>query len=190
MLERLRERVRPLTSKAGRALARLTPDPDVYTYAGALTAWLVPLAAAVRPALAPLLLIVSALLDALDGAVARAVGRSSRHGEFLDSFLDRLADTAYYYSLLILGVCAPAVLIAGMFSVIVSYARAKGELVGVKLRGVGLMERGDRVIVILVIMLVALAGYGREACALTWILAVLVGATAAHRAARILGRLS
>ena len=190
MLERLRGRVKPITLSIGRALARIVPNPDVYTYLGALTAWLVPVAAAVRPSLAPLVLVVSAVLDAVDGAVARALGRKSRHGGFLDSFLDRVADAAYFYALLVMGVCPPAVLVAGIFSVIVSYARAKGELVGVKLRGVGLMERGDRVLAILVIMLIAIYDPGRAACLATWILAVLVGATAAHRAARILGHLT
>lgn len=37
---------------------------------------------------------VAALLDALDGAVARAQNKTSRFGDFLDHFLDRVSDSS------------------------------------------------------------------------------------------------
>lgn len=49
-------------------------------------AWRFPLAA--------ILIGAGGLLDALDGAVARAQGRTSRFGDFLDHFCDRLSDVA------------------------------------------------------------------------------------------------
>lgn len=158
-LERLRGRVAPVTGRIGEVLARITPNPNTYTLLGLALAWLAPLASMQGLHWAGIVLIAaSALVDALDGAVARAAGRESRRGEFLDSVTDRLSDTAYYTALAYAGLMPPLLLIALGLSVSISYTRAKGELVGVSMRGVGVMERGDRVLWILLVYALAAAG--------------------------------
>ncbi|MGO9064570.1 MAG: CDP-alcohol phosphatidyltransferase family protein [Myxococcaceae bacterium] len=93
------------------------------------------------------LLVVGAMCDSLDGGVAREQGLASDAGEVLDAVVDRWAEMAvffglaYYYRndspgfLLATAACAGAVM--------VSYARAKGEAMGVQAR-MGLMQRHER----------------------------------------------
>ncbi len=158
-LERFRDRLAPLTEKLGRLLVRLSPNPNTYTLSGLLLAWLAPLASMRGLHWAGIVLVAaSALVDALDGAVARAAGRVSKRGEFLDSVTDRLSDTAYYTALAYTGLAPSLLLVALGLSISISYTRAKGELVGVTMRGVGVMERGDRVAWILLVYALAATG--------------------------------
>lgn len=121
---------------------------DAYTVLG-LAAVLPYLYAALlhRPLAAAALLLVSAGLDALDGAVARARGEAGPRGAYLDSLLDRVADSMYALGLLLLGHDAVLVLLYASGSLLVSYARARYEsLTGRSMEGTGVMERGDRVL--------------------------------------------
>jgi CDP-diacylglycerol--glycerol-3-phosphate 3-phosphatidyltransferase len=126
-------------------------DPNALTVCGAL----VSLAAAVTFAFghfaaAGLLVLLGGFFDLVDGVVARHQGSASRFGAFLDSTLDRFVDMV-----LLLGICvhfaargdAGTVLLAGVAliaSVLVSYAKARAELV-LPHFDVGLFERGERV---------------------------------------------
>ncbi|MGH3329245.1 MAG: phosphatidylinositol phosphate synthase [Streptomycetales bacterium] len=95
--------------------------------------------------------------DLLDGTMARLSGRSSRWGAFLDSTLDRLADAAVFGGLvlwfagrgedMLLAALTLFCLIAGA---LVSYAKARAEGLGMTCEG-GLAERGDRMLLILVV---------------------------------------
>ena len=89
-------------------------------------------------------------LDVLDGRLARASGMSSKSGALLDSVTDRwgelfvfsgfawfLRDSAWLL----------AVLLAIGGSMMVSYTRARGESLGVKLDG-GIMQRAERITVV------------------------------------------
>lgn len=134
-----------------------------------------------------------ASLDFIDGRVARASGRTTRAGAFLDSTLDRVAE------LLVLGGLATyfrsspvlfAALGAAGASILVSYARARGEALGAgEVARVGGMQRPERIVVTgLACALSPLAdaiwgpGTGRLVlgCALA-ALALLTTATAARR---------
>ena len=143
-------RLRPAAS---RLLARIAPvlaalPADAYTVLGLAAvapylyaAWLR------RPVLAAALLLLSAALDALDGAVARARGEAGPRGAYLDSLLDRVADSLYALGLLLIGHGAVLVLLYAAGSLLVSYARARYEsLAGRSMEGTGVMERGDRVL--------------------------------------------
>ncbi len=88
--------------------------------------------------------------DALDGLLARQSGQSSQSGAFIDSFVDRLSEGVVYLGLAYWGqggwLTWTAVLaIIGSFSV--SYARARGESLGVFCTG-GLMQRPERMVVL------------------------------------------
>jgi len=95
------------------------------------------------------LMIASGFFDLVDGAVARHNGTTSTFGAFLDSTLDRLVDMAVlagialYYA----GHGAPGVaVVAGVAlvaSVLVSYAKARAEVVMPRLDA-GFFERGER----------------------------------------------
>lgn len=103
--------------------------------------------------LGALLFVVGSILDILDGALARAGGKATPFGSFLDSTLDRAGEAAMLGAIalvfardgdtLTLGFCFAAV--SGSF--LVSYTRAKAEILG--LRGdVGIGSRAERVVVI------------------------------------------
>lgn len=101
-----------------------------------------------RFALGGWLFLFSGILDTLDGRVARVRGEVTRAGSALDSVLDRYTDSAvlvglgwYYRDSWVLVV----VLAALMGSSLVPYIRAKGESLGVPLRG-GVMQRLERVL--------------------------------------------
>ena len=93
------------------------------------------------------LVIACAILDALDGMVARTRGTASDAGELLDAAVDRYAEIATfagiaaYYRSYPLGFWLALGSLAG--ALLVSYARAKGEISGIDAR-MGSMNRGER----------------------------------------------
>lgn len=91
-------------------------------------------------------IMLTGFLDAIDGAVAKLRGQASKRGAFLDSLIDRLCEMVYALALLKLGLDVYVVLIYLGFSMIISYERARGESLGVPMSGVGLMERGERLL--------------------------------------------
>ncbi len=103
------------------------------------------------------LLLAAGFFDVLDGAVARAAGRASRWGAVLDSVLDRYSDLVVLGAILISGLCDPVAGVAAMVgSVMISYVRSRGEVEGIKMSSVGLMERAERM---LLLSASALVGY-------------------------------
>ena len=106
--------------------------------------------------LAFVLLLLSGFCDALDGIVARLFGQTTVFGGFLDSVLDRYADAAVYIGIIVGGLCIVLLgLIAVIGSLLVSYSRARAEAAGIKMESVGLAERAERMIVLLVATLIA-----------------------------------
>lgn len=96
-------------------------------------------------------ILFSGLLDAVDGALARVMNKTTRKGAFLDSFFDRLCEMFFTLSLIELGFDSRIVLLYLALAMLVSYARARGESLGVELSGVGLMERAERLIALLLV---------------------------------------
>lgn len=111
-----------------------------------------------RLPLALLFLALSSLFDAIDGAVARLTGKSSSKGALMDSVLDRYSDGAViigislYLDELLLG------MLALLGSTMVSYTRARAEHFMSRC-DVGLGERAERLIIILLALAVAVAGF-------------------------------
>ena len=103
--------------------------------------------AAGKPALGGALVLTCAVLDALDGMVARARGTASDAGELIDAAVDRYAEIATfagiaaYYRSFPLGFWLALASLGG--ALLVSYARAKGEISGIDAR-MGSMNRGER----------------------------------------------
>lgn len=89
--------------------------------------------------------------DVVDGRLARALGVASEHGAFLDSTLDRFAEFAAFVGLAVLfhesALALVLVVTALGGSLLVSYARARGESVGVVCK-VGIMQRAERLLLL------------------------------------------
>jgi len=105
---------------------------------------------------AVLALLVGAYLDAVDGAIARRYHQISKMGGILDSVLDRVGEIALYAGLAI-GSLIPGWLAVWALSasLMVSYVRARVDVEGVKLKGVGLAERPERLLILLVATILA-----------------------------------
>src|SRR5207245_1302259 len=100
---------------------------------------------------AVLALLVGAYLDAVDGAMARRYHQISKMGGILDSVLDRVGEIALYAGLFAGGLVPGWLsLWALSASLMVSYVRARVDLEGVKLKGVGLAERPERLLILMI----------------------------------------
>lgn len=132
-------------------LARAGVAPSALTLAGLVLAVVVvvPAAAGGRWALAvPVLLAASAVLDGLDGAVAVLADRTSRSGAVLDATADRLADTAGFLALGLLGAPWAVVAAAAGTGALHEYVRARAQAEGMRGPGrVTVSERPTRVAV-------------------------------------------
>jgi CDP-diacylglycerol--glycerol-3-phosphate 3-phosphatidyltransferase len=100
------------------------------------------------------ILAVTAVFDLADGAVARRTNRSTVFGAFYDSTLDRVADGFLFGGLIYFFAAdswhrsMPMVVVGllGMVSTFtVSYARSRAETLGITMKGIGMMERGERI---------------------------------------------
>jgi phosphatidylglycerophosphate synthase len=135
-----------------RALVRGGVSPDVFNYLGAL---LGAIAGAVywRGMLSTggWLVLLGGLMDIFDGRIARARGIASARGAFLDSTLDRFAEAftyigvALYFTGRTWGIFAAVGALGG--SMLVSYARARGESLNVMCKE-GLMQRAERLVLL------------------------------------------
>ncbi|MHC1589732.1 MAG: CDP-alcohol phosphatidyltransferase family protein [Candidatus Hecatellaceae archaeon] len=142
-------------------------------------------------AVASLILLASGFFDALDGIIARIAGGGTRLGSLLDSVLDRYGDglviagiTLAYLNSSLLWVPTVFWGIAALFgSLLVSYVRAKGEGLGLKLAGIGVAERPERILI-----LVASGLLGRPDVGLL-IIAFAANFTALQRFSSLLSRL-
>jgi CDP-diacylglycerol---glycerol-3-phosphate 3-phosphatidyltransferase len=137
-----------------RLLAPSTLRPDWLTIGGLALSVLAGVCALRLPFLAGVLILLAGLLDTLDGALSRATGRATSAGARLDSTCDRYGEFAALFGawgrLALLGYAGWAGLLALAAlqgSLMVSYARARAEGLGLRLRG-GIFERPERVLVL------------------------------------------
>jgi CDP-diacylglycerol--glycerol-3-phosphate 3-phosphatidyltransferase len=97
------------------------------------------------------LILLGGIADVFDGRVARTQGLASPKGAFLDSTLDRFAEVGMFAGLAVYfharPVMAMAVALALGGSLLVSYARARGESQGVVCK-VGVMQRTERILLV------------------------------------------
>jgi archaetidylinositol phosphate synthase len=189
MLTKLKQRVQQMLAAEARAAHRVGLTPNMITGVGIVLAFLTALAYAEWQSrslvllLAAVLLLLSGFCDALDGMVARLYGHATVFGGFLDSVLDRYADAAVYVGIIVGGLCD---LLWGMIalvgSLLVSYTRAKAEAAGTKMESVGLAERAERMIILLVTSLIAIFWQPTTAMNVgVFILAILTNFTVLQR---------
>ncbi|WBB52197.1 phosphatidylinositol phosphate synthase [Verrucosispora sp. WMMD573] len=148
-----------------RSLLRAGVTPNAVTVAGTLGVLVGALGFGARGHLVAGALIVTvfALTDLLDGTMARMSGGSTRFGAFLDSSMDRVADSAVFGAVAFYlategnqaGVAAALICLAA--GGLVSYVKARAEGLGMTCN-VGIAERTERLLIVGVGGL--LAGFG------------------------------
>jgi CDP-diacylglycerol--glycerol-3-phosphate 3-phosphatidyltransferase len=142
---------------------------------------------------------LAGVADILDGRLARARKMASPYGKFIDSTLDRFVETFAFLGFAVYFADRPGgalVVAAGLGgSLLVSYAQARGETVGVSGSG-GLMQRAERLVLQILGCLfdpLLCRWLGQpEGTVLFWVLVVMAAGalgTAVHRTVWIARRL-
>ena len=158
VLNNLRETLRPALEKMGKGFASTGLSPNFWTAIGLVIALISALVYGLGSqieyglVIGGILLLVSGFFDMVDGQVARVTGKTSKKGGYLDSMFDKIAEVAIFLGILVGGHAEPyLVFLAITLSLLVSYARAKSDAINVKLQGVGIGERAERLLVIAII---------------------------------------
>lgn len=165
MLDRLRGWLAPHIDRVGKAFSGVSPSPTFWTGVGLAFSVLAALALSTRgypgELWAGILILGAGFFDIVDGAVARATERESKRGAFVDSNLDRVAEVLIFLGVL-LGRHATAlwVVLGLSTSLLVSYARAKGDSLGIVLSGIGIGERSERLLLLSIASILGYAGWG------------------------------
>lgn len=136
---------------------RLGATPDVFNFAGLAFGFASGvLIGSGRLELGGWAIALGGVCDILDGRIARAKGVASPYGKFIDSTLDRFVEVFAFLGFVVylrgtpLGPFLAAASMAG--SLLVSYAQARGETVGVSGSG-GLMQRAERLVLMCLVCL-------------------------------------
>jgi len=161
LLTKLREVIaEKITYPIARRIAILGISPNTITIVGFLIAILyLPLMAYGKPLLALLVIILSGIMDILDGAVAKVTGKTTKLGSFLDSTLDRIEDIIFIFGLRFLKINDLLIYTFLTLSLMISYMRAKGESLGLRVEGRGIIERAERIILIALMILFSTISY-------------------------------
>ncbi len=177
----VRSKTRWLVIPVVRVLGKAGLSPNALTLIGLGLNLIVAVVAALgHLRWAGVLAILACSFDGLDGALARDSGRASAFGGFLDSVTDRVSEAAIFGGILWFSaqqgdqtnIMLSYAAIIG--SLLVSYARARAEGVGVECK-VGLFTRFERVVVLIAGMIL-----GQVRWAL-WLLAILANVTVVQR---------
>jgi phosphatidylinositol phosphate synthase len=189
MLKVLRPGLGRLLTPVGQALARTPLTPNMLTVIGTvgMTAGALSLFPTGHLFAGTMVCTGFVLTDMLDGTLARITGSTGKFGAFLDSTMDRVADSAVFAGIaiwlatgghdrLLAAVALYCLVMGGM----VSYAKARAE--GLGLRGdVGIAERTERLLIGLVAIGLAGLGVPYVLSIGLWVLAVLSTITFGQR---------
>jgi archaetidylinositol phosphate synthase len=180
VLNNLRATLAPVLEKIGKGFAATGLSANFWTFVGLgfalLSAVVYGMGIESGLIIGGVLLLVSGFFDMIDGQVARVTGKTSKKGSYLDSMFDKIAEIAIFLGILVGGYAEPyLVLLAITLSLLVSYARAKSDALNIKLQGVGIGERAER---LLVIAIIGIIGYMEPA---VLIVVVIAGITLIQR---------
>jgi CDP-diacylglycerol--glycerol-3-phosphate 3-phosphatidyltransferase len=189
----IQQRARQFVASIMRPLARLGINPNVVTLLGFLLSIItagVIASGSVRAGGA--LVLFAGIFDMFDGAMARVRNAATTFGAFLDSTLDRYSESIILGGLLYYALQRPAlrealwpwaneqqwmialIFVAAVGSLMVSYAKARAEGLGLECK-TGMLARPERVVILAIGLLT-----GTTIWALT-LLAVLSHVTAIER---------
>ena len=190
MLNNLRNRFDPIIEKVGRGFASLGFGPSFWTWVGLGLSIISAIMFSVHsPAigvdwytatfLGSLFLLLAGFFDVVDGAVARVTKRTSALGGYLDSVLDKVSEIIIFVGILIGSFTNPVlVLVTLSLSLLVSYTRARGEGLGVDLKGKGIAERAER---ILIIVILGFIPFQENISVALWLISILAAITVLER---------
>ena len=186
---RWRDAVDRTTRPVGTALVRAHVNADVLTVIGLVMSGVTAaVVASGHLVLGIVMLFPTGLPDLFDGPVAKASGTASVRGAFFDSVADRVADAlllggvAWYLVSRHHGTAALLPFAIMAMTQLISYQRAKAELLGLSAKG-GLMERAERFI-LLGLCFVAGAVSPAAFVPALWVFFGLITATATGRFVR------
>ena len=161
MLNRFREKLIPITTLIGNNFGSLGLSPTFWSMIGFAFAILSSIFFGLTNFLnqqgtefpsqifASILLLISGFFDIVDGSVARVMKKSTTKGAFLDSNFDKISEALIFIGIAIGGLSNPILaMIALSTSILVSYLRAKAESLGIDLKGVGIGERAERLLIL------------------------------------------
>ena len=143
--------------------------------------------------LAGIAFILGSVMDTLDGRYSRMSGKGTPFGAFLDSTLDRVEEgivlmaVGAWFADLGNELAVAAVVAAVLFSLMVSYTRARAEALGVECK-VGLATRAVRVVILSAGLLFAKIFEIADRSPLEWaiyVLALLTFITTLQRVAHV-----
>jgi archaetidylinositol phosphate synthase len=173
MLTKLKQKIQKALTAEANAAHKIGLTPNKVTVIGFIFSFLAAISYALTTTaqpwfllLAVALILASGFCDALDGIIARVYGQTTVFGGFLDSMLDRYSDALAYIGIIIGGASIlPGdngyftliiTLTALASSFMVSYSRARAEAAGIKMESVGIAERAERIIIL---MVASIAGF-------------------------------
>lgn len=161
MLNRFREKLIPITTLIGNNFGSLGLSPTFWSMIGFAFAILSGIFFGLTNFLnqqgiefpsqifASILLLISGFFDIVDGSVARVMKKSTTKGAFLDSNFDKISEALIFIGIAIGGLSNPILaMIALSTSILVSYLRARAESLGIELKGVGIGERAERLLIL------------------------------------------
>jgi CDP-diacylglycerol--glycerol-3-phosphate 3-phosphatidyltransferase len=172
------------------ALARAGVTPNMLTLAGVAGNVIAgALAAGGEFLAAGLVVLAASSLDMIDGALARKTGQATDFGAVFDAVMDRISEAAvlcgllYYFSDRGDRTEELLIFVAVVASLLVSYVRARGEVIGIELRE-GLFSRAPRVVLVAAGLI--LGEFEEDAVTvMLWVLAAVTSFTAVQRLALI-----
>ena len=156
MLNNLRESLKPYLQGIGKVFGSTGISPNTWTVIGLIFAFASSLVYGINfeysLILGGIILLISGFFDIVDGQVARYTNKITKSGGFLDSVFDKIAEVSIFFGILIGGYAEPyLVFLAVTLSLLVSYTRAIADRLTIKLQGIGIGERAERLLVIAII---------------------------------------
>mgnify|MGYP001473713080 FL=1 len=164
MLNNLRNSLQPHLEKLGNSFASTGISPTGWSVIGLVfgltSAFIYGWNMEFSLVIGGIVLLVAGFFDVVDGQVARATQKVSKTGGFLDSVFDKIAEIAIFFGILVGGFAEPyLVFLAISLSLLVSYTRSRAESLGVKLQGIGIGERAERLLVIAIVGIIGFMEY-------------------------------
>jgi archaetidylinositol phosphate synthase len=171
LLNRFREKLVPITTLIGNNFGSLGLSPTYWSMIAFAFAILSSIFFGISTFLseqgivfpsqiiASIMLLISGFFDIVDGSVARVSKRATSRGAFLDSNFDKISEALIFIGIAIGGLSSPILaMIALSTSILVSYLRARAESLGIELKGVGIGERAERLLILSICGFIPISG--------------------------------
>ena len=171
MLNRFRKKITPITTRIGNNFGSLGLSPTFWSMIGFAFAILSSIFFGLTnflnqqglefpwQVIASIMLLISGFFDIVDGSVARVMKKTTTRGAFLDSNFDKVSEALIFIAIAIGGLSNPILaMIALSTSILVSYLRARAESLGIELKGIGVGERAERLLILAICGLIPISG--------------------------------